>query len=84
MIGIGVGKSFGLYVEDHSLPLLLTFCVTLIKSPTNLLPCSSCFACVVYPFLPFLFMSYLFTMLAPQGEAESCCVTVCCLREWEP
>lgn len=60
MIGVGVSKGIGLYVEDHSLPLSLTFCVTSDKSPTKLLLHSSCFAYEVYLF--FLFFLCLISL----------------------
>lgn len=53
MVGVGVSEGFGLHVEDHSLSLQPTFCVTLDKSPSKLLLHSSCFTCVEYPFLLF-------------------------------
>lgn len=82
MIGVRAGEGFGMYMEDHSLNLLLTFCLTLEKSPTKFLLCSSCFACVVYLFLLFLF-TYLQCWLF-RVNTESFQVTAHCLREWEP
>lgn len=65
--GVRADKGFEVYMEDHSLNLLLTFSVTLEKSPTKLLLCSSYFACVVYLFLLTYLQCWLF-----RANTESC------------
>lgn len=80
--GVRADKGFEVYMEDHSLNLLLTFSVTLEKSPTKLLLCSSYFAWVVYLFLLlFLCLTYLQCWLF-RVNTESCWVTAHCWREW--
>jgi len=68
MVGMGVSKGFRLHVEDHPLPLLLTFCVNLGKSPSKFIATVLIFCMCGLLISAFLFMSYLFAVLAPQGE----------------